>query len=131
MANFEKIKALIDCKCPHCRIGKVFMGSPYSFRKRRTNEVCSHCGFFFEIEPGYFYIAMYISYFMIIAEGGLTAWLLFEISRSESIGLYLTAILSVTLFLSPINFRYSRLILLYYLSPKIKYDPRYKDDVFY
>jgi hypothetical protein len=43
--------------------------------------------------------------------------------------LYLIIILSVTLFLSPINFRYSRLILLYYLSPKIKYDPKYKDDL--
>lgn len=129
MAKFDKIKALIDCRCPHCRIGKVFSGSPYALRKRRTNQICSHCGFFFELEPGYFYAAMYISYFMIIAEGVLTGWLIFEIARSESIWLYLTTILSVTLFLSPINFRYSRLILLYYLSPKIKYDPKYKDEL--
>lgn len=129
MANFEKIKALIDSRCPHCRIGKVFSGSPYAFKKHRTNEICSHCGLFFELEPGYFYAAMYISYFMIIAEGGFTGWLLFEISKSESIWLYLVIILLVTLSLSPINFRYSRLILLYYLSPKIKYDPKYKDDL--
>lgn len=129
MAKFDKIHAMIDCKCPHCRIGKVFVGNPYAFKKRRTNDICPHCGFFFEIEPGYFYAAMYISYFMMMFEGGLTWWLLFEITRSETIWLYLIVILLVTLLLSPINFRYSRLLLLYYLSPKIKYDPKYKNDV--
>lgn len=129
MAKFDKIRALINCKCPKCRIGKVFTGSPYAFKKRRTNEVCSHCGLFFEIEPGYFYAAMYISYLMIIIEGGLTSWLVFQISRSEVIWLYLVIILSVTLLLAPLNFRYSRLLLLYYLSPKIKYDPKYKRDL--
>ena len=129
MAKFDKIRALINCKCPKCRIGKVFTGSPYAFRKRRTNEVCSHCGLFFEIEPGYFYAAMYISYLMIIIEGGVTGWLVFQISKSEVIWLYLAIILSVTLLLAPLNFRYSRLLLLYYLSPKIKYDPKYKRDL--
>lgn len=129
MAKFDKIRALINCKCPKCRIGKVFTGSPYAFRKRRTNEVCSHCGLFFEIEPGYFYAAMYISYLMIIIEGGVTGWIVFQISRSEVIWLYLAIILSVTLLLAPLNFRYSRLLLLYYLSPKIKYDPKYKRDL--
>ncbi len=129
MGKLEKIRALIGCRCPRCRIGKVFSGPTYSIKKRRTNEICSHCGLFFELEPGYFYGAMYISYFMIIAEGGITGWLLFKLSGSESIWLYLGVILTVTLFLSPVNFRYSRLILLYYLSPKIKYDPKYKKDI--
>lgn len=129
MAKFDKIRALINCKCPRCRVGKVFVGSPYAFRKRRTNEICPHCGLFFEIEPGYFYSAMYISYFMIIIEGGLTGWLVFQISKSETIWLYLVIILSVTLLLAPLNFRYSRLLLLYYLSPKIKYDPKYRQDL--
>lgn len=128
MAKYGKLRAFIDCKCPRCRVGKVFTGSPYAFRRRRTNDVCSHCGQFFEIEPGYFYGAMYISYFMIIIEGGLTGLLLFNFSGSESIWLYLVIILSVTLFLSPINFRYSRLILLYFFSPRMKYDPRYERD---
>ncbi len=129
MAKFDKIRALIECRCPKCRIGKVFSGNAYAFKKRRTNEVCSHCGLFFEVEPGYFYAAMYISYLMIILEGGLTGWLVFQVSKSDYIWLYLLVILSVTLFLAPLNFRYSRLLLLYYLSPKIKYDPRYKNDL--
>jgi uncharacterized protein (DUF983 family) len=129
MAKFDKIRALINCKCPRCRVGKVFVGSPYAFRKRRTNEICSHCGLFFEIEPGYFYGAMYISYFMIIIEGGVTGWLVYQISKSDTIWLYLAIILSLTLLLAPLNFRYSRLLLLYYLSPKIKYDPKYKLDL--
>lgn len=129
MAKFDKLKALIDCRCPRCRIGKVFTGSAYAFKKRRTNDVCSHCGLIFEIEPGYFYSAMYISYFMIILEGGFAGWFVFQISSSEVIWPYLVIVLSLTLLLAPLNFRYSRLILLYYLSPKIKYDPKYKSDL--
>ena len=113
MPRFDKVKALINCRCPRCRIGRVFVGNPYALKKRRVNEICPYCGQFFEIEPGYFYAAMYISYFMIMFEGGLTGWLLFEITKSEFIGHYLAVILLVTLSLSPINFRYSRLILLY------------------
>jgi len=30
--------------------------------------------------------------------------------------------------LAPFNYRYSRLILLFYLTPKIKYNPKYQDD---
>lgn len=129
MKKLDKLKALLEARCPHCRIGKVFTGSPYSFKKQRTNDICSYCGQYFEIEPGYFYGAMFISYFMILFEGGITAWVLFELTHSESIWLYLGVVLFVTLSLSPINFRYSRLILLYYLSPRIKYDPKYKKEL--
>lgn len=128
MARFDKVKAMINCRCPHCRMGKVFVGSPYAIKKRRVNEICPYCGQYFEIEPGYFYAAMYISYFMMMFEGGLSGWLLFEVTKSEAKGLFLAVILLVTLSLSPINFRYSRLILLYYLSPKIKYDPKYENE---
>ena len=103
---------MINCRCPHCRMGKVFVGSPYAIKKRRVNEICPYCGQYFEIEPGYFYAAMYISYFMMMFEGGLSGWLLFEVTKSEAKGLFLAVILLVTLSLSPINFRYSRLILL-------------------
>lgn len=129
MDKLDKVKALVGCRCPRCRIGKVFLGNPYALKKRRVNEICGYCGQYFEIEPGYFYAAMYISYLMMMVEGGLTAWLTYTLTHSDSIWVYLVVILTVMLSLSPINFRYSRLILLYYLSPKIKYDPNYREEL--
>jgi len=40
----------------------------------------------------------------------------------ESLWLYLTVIFTGCLFLAPLNYRYSRVILLHLLSPKIRYD---------
>jgi len=128
MAHRSKIQALVEARCPHCRTGKVFVGGTYMFRKQRTNEVCPYCGMEFEIEPGYFYAAMYVSYAMsvveVIAIGALVYWL----SKSESPWLYSIVLLVAILLLAPFNYRYSRLILLFYLTPKIKYNPKYQQD---
>lgn len=119
----------MECRCPHCRIGKVFYGSPYALRKRRVNSICGYCSQYFEIEPGYFYGALYVSYFMMMFEGFFMAGLLILFTSSESIWLYLACTTSFMIALAPINFRYARMILLYYLSPKIKYDPSYREEL--
>ena len=38
------------------------------FNIQHTKEICSHCGQRIEIEPGYFYAAMYVSYAMNVIE---------------------------------------------------------------
>lgn len=77
----------------------------------------------FEIEPGYFYAAMYVSYAMNVAEGGCLWVGTALLTHSDSPWLYLGTILGGLLILSPLNFRYSRVILLYWLSPKVHYQP--------
>src|SRR6187402_1042188 len=64
----SKLYALVNGKCPTCRRGPIFSGSIYGFNIQRTNYSCSHCNQRFEIEPGYFYAAMYVSYAMNMAE---------------------------------------------------------------
>jgi len=123
----SSIKAVIAAKCPKCRVGKMFVGNTYSFRKQRMNDVCPHCGFRFEIEPGYFYAAMYVSYAMAVLEVIAVAWLTYEITESESPWLYFGVLIAAILLFSPFNYRYSRLILLHYLTPKVKYNPKYED----
>ncbi|WP_353183147.1 DUF983 domain-containing protein [Parapedobacter lycopersici] len=91
------------------------------------NDVCPHCGFRFEIEPGYFYAAMYVSYAFSVIETIAAAMIAYQLTRSESPWLYLGVLLSTILLFSPFNYRYSRLVLLHYLTPKIKYDPKYED----
>lgn len=118
------MQAMLSAKCPRCRRGNMFEGGMYSFGTNRIHIHCPVCKMIFEIEPGYFYAAMYVSYAMNVCEGitiALLTWLVTE--NSDSPWLYLGTILSGLFILSPVNFRYSRVILLYWLSPKVHYRP--------
>jgi hypothetical protein len=104
----------------------------YGFNIQHTHANCPHCNQRFEIEPGYFYAAMYVSYAMnmveMITTGFLTYYLVGGKLGFDSLWLYVGSIFLVSVILSPFNYRYSRIILLHWLSPKIKYDAAYDKD---
>lgn len=121
----SKFSAMVDSRCPRCRTGKMFSGPVYGLSKQRFNDVCPYCGFKFEIEPGYFYAAMYVSYALVVAEVVGLGMLTYFLTKSESPWVYL-GVLGVTILgFAPFNFRYSRLILLHYLTPRVKYESRF------
>ncbi|MGJ1195508.1 DUF983 domain-containing protein [Sphingobacterium spiritivorum] len=124
----SKFSALTHSKCPRCRVGKVFEGKAYGFRRQKMNEFCPVCGVKFEVEPGYFYAAMYVSYAFSVAQIVSLAVATYIITRSESPWLYLGVLFFTTLIFAPFNFRYSRLVLLHYMTPKISYNPRYEEE---
>jgi len=122
----SKIEAVLEAKCPRCRRGRIFSGPIYSLKGQKMNDHCSNCGMKFEVEPGYFYAAMYVSYALNVAQIVITAILTYYLSgKSESPMLYIGVIFSVIFLLAPFNYRYSRVILLHWLSPKVKYNPEY------
>jgi hypothetical protein len=80
----------------------------------------------FEIEPGFFYGAMYVSYAFVVAEMlnvGLLTYLI--TGNDKSPWLYIISILLSVLVLTPINYRYSKVLLLHFLTPKVKYKSEY------
>ncbi|WP_206106032.1 DUF983 domain-containing protein [Olivibacter sp. XZL3] len=116
--------AAIHALCPRCRTGAMFTGSAYGFKIQKMNESCPHCKLKFEREPGYFYVAMFISYAMNVAEliaACVGTYLL--TGNLESPWLYLGATLVTAFLLSPLNYRYSRVILLFWLTPGLRYTP--------
>ena len=116
--------AMLHAKCPRCRRGNMFEGGMYSFGSNKINILCPHCHMTFEIEPGYFYAAMYVSYALNIMEVGFFCLVTYLITHNTvSPWLYLSTILTGCILVSPVNFRYSRVVLLYWLSPKIHYHP--------
>ena len=126
MAKTPLFLAVLNSKCPRCRRGKIFSGTLYGFNFQRTNETCSHCHMRFEIEPGFFYGAMYVSYAFVVAEMlnvGLLTYLI--TGNDKSPWLYIFSILLSVLALTPINYRYSKVLLLHFLTPKVKYKPEY------
>jgi len=122
----SKIHALVHSKCPRCHVGNMFVGSAYGFRKQKTNDVCPVCNLTFEIEPGYFYAAMYVSYAMSVAEVIAFAIATAVVTGSESPWTYMVVLFATIIVFAPFNFRYSRLVLLHYMTPKIAYDPKWE-----
>jgi len=124
MAQTPKLQAMVNGKCPRCRRGNMFIGPAYGWKTNNMHEKCPHCGLTFEIEPGYFYAAMYVSYALNVAEAvGLACATYILSGNTESPWLYLSVILGGCFLLAPFNYRYSRILMLYWLSPKIRYQP--------
>ncbi|MHB8208894.1 DUF983 domain-containing protein [Mucilaginibacter sp.] len=120
----SEFRAALHAKCPKCRTGNMFSGAMYGFKTQKMNTACPHCGFTFEIEPGYFYVAMFVSYAMNVAEMVTVALGMHILTGSNSPWLYLGVLFGVAILLSPFHFRYSRVVLLYWLTPGIHFDPK-------
>jgi len=124
-------QGFVNAKCPRCRVGKVFTGPTYAFKIQKMNEFCPHCNLKFEREPGYFYVAMFVSYAMNVAEMisvSVAAYTLGLQLTYENLWFFVLILFGTTLIFSPFNYRYSRIILLYWLSPGLHYEPgRSKD----
>ena len=120
----SELNAAMHAKCPKCRTGNMFANSMYSFKGQKMNVNCPHCGFKFETEPGYFYVAMFVSYALNVALLVTLGVGTYILTHSENPWLYIAVLLSVAFILSPVNFRYSRVILLYWLTPNLHFDPK-------
>ncbi|WP_299286492.1 DUF983 domain-containing protein [uncultured Mucilaginibacter sp.] len=128
MEKVSKANAMLHAKCPRCRKGNLFNHSMYGFHIQKMYETCPYCGFLFEQEPGYFYVSMYASYALNVAEIVATVIAVYTFTGNmDSPWLYIGVIFVVSFLLSPFNFRYSRVMLLYWLTPRqVKYQPDIK-----
>ena len=118
---------IVNAKCPRCRVGKVFTGATYGFKIQKMNEVCPHCNLKFEREPGYFYVSMFVSYAMNVAEMitvSVAAYIFGLKLEYDNLWYFVLVLFGTTLLFSPFNYRYSRIILLYWLSPGLNYEPQ-------
>ncbi|RZK63849.1 MAG: DUF983 domain-containing protein [Pedobacter sp.] len=126
MEPISKLQAVVQCKCPRCRKGPIFSGATYSFKGQVTNEYCSYCNLRFEREPGFFYVAMFISYAMNVAEMialSIAAYVLGVALTYENLWVYIMVIIGGVFLFAPINYRYSRVMLLHWLTPGLGYVP--------
>ena len=98
-------------KCPRCHQGNVFISNKVFDLKNfdKMNEKCSHCDLKFEKESGFFYGAMFVSYALMVA-WFITTWVLNIILFKLSTYSYLGFVFLISILLSTITFRTSRLI---------------------
>lgn len=125
----SEFSAALQAKCPRCRRGEMFTTSMYGFKLQKMNDHCPHCGLKFEREPGYFYVAMFISYGMNVIQMIVVGLLTYLITGNVTDPLlYIMVIFPVVFILSPFNYRFSRVILLYWLTPGLHYNPEKSRD---
>lgn len=113
--------AIAQAKCPRCRKGKMF--APGVFRQK-MHERCPYCDLYFERHPGYFYVSMFVSYALNVAEFIILGVATYVLSGgSENMWLYMAVMLIAALVLAGFNFRYSRVLHMHYLDPGLRYEP--------
>ncbi len=121
MADVSKLQAVLEGLCPRCRKGKIFSKPFYSPRAfDEMHEHCPHCGLRFEIEPGYFIGAMYVSYALSGGVALVLAFTLFYFFGDPEGWVYAAVIAPVMVLIAPVNFRMSRVVWLHYVAG-IKY----------
>ena len=121
-------EAIAKARCPRCRRGDIYSTPTYSFSGQKMHERCSHCGLTYEREPGYWYVAMFVSYAFNVAQMVTLAVALYVLTGSKNPWVYVGVLLGSTVLLSPFNFRYSRVVLLYWLTPGVHYDTKRSSD---
>lgn len=108
----------------------MFINPLFSFKSQDMHINCPHCGLKFERELGYFYVAMFVSYAMNVAEMLTVGMLTYVVTGNmDSPYLYVAVIIGGILVFSPFNFRYSRIILLYWLTQGLRYEPERTKDL--
>ena len=85
------------------------------------NKACDVCGLEFEIEPGFFWGAMYVSYAISVATAITSAVVLYVLFNDPEAWVYITTIITLIVLMSPLSYRYSRVLMIYFFSP-IKFD---------
>lgn len=119
MKEVSAIKSMATCKCPRCRKGKVFTHkNPYHPKFGEIEESCSECGLVYEMEQGFWYGAMYISYAFGVALA-IPVVLILSFTTELEIFHITGVIFGMLVVLMPLLFRYSRSVWLHIF---IRYD---------
>lgn len=109
-------------KCPRCQEGDLFDNkNPYNPKTTLVmNDNCSNCGLRFNIETGFFYGAMYVSYGLTVAIS-VAVYVIANLFFDPTVAQNLIAIFVALFLMGPIVFRLSRAL---WLNLFVKYNPQ-------
>lgn len=114
MPKRSLLVALTEGRCPRCRQGKMFQYTSVAPNKfSQVNTHCHHCGLKFEVEPGFWFGAMYVSYALTTGLLLVITFLLYHLADDPSLTVYGIVIAVSVLALVPFTFRLSRILYLH------------------
>ncbi|MBX9852928.1 MAG: DUF983 domain-containing protein [Cytophagaceae bacterium] len=112
---------ILKMKCPRCHKGDLFIDkNPYNFKMlSKMPAECAVCGQPPTPEPGFYYGAMYASYFICIAMSIMNYFIIEKALNISGAG-FLVINSIILLILWPVIFRYARVTYLYLF---VRYQP--------
>ncbi|SHM98174.1 Protein of unknown function [Flavobacterium pectinovorum] len=118
----SKLNSILTGSCPKCQKESMYLDkNPLHLTKvLKMNDHCSHCGLKYQIEPSFFYGAMYVSYGLNVAVGiaaFIVSFVFFGVTIEQS---FLTIVISLIV-LFPFVLRLSRNL---YINMFVSYDPK-------
>ena len=118
----SKLNSILKGSCPKCQKESMYSDkNPLHLTKvLKMNDNCSHCGLKYQIEPSFFYGAMYVSYGLNVAVG-IAAFIVSFVFFGASIGESFIAIVITLIVLFPFVLRLSRNL---YINMFVSYDPK-------
>ena len=120
----SKLYSILTGTCPKCMNESMYVDKNllHIGSILKMNEKCSHCGLKYQIEPSFFYGAMYVSYGLNVAIGIATFIISYLFFKTDILTSFIIIIISLILSF-PIVLRWSRNI---YINMFVSYDPKTK-----
>jgi uncharacterized protein (DUF983 family) len=120
----SKLYSILTGTCPKCQKESMYLDQNVLHLGNilKMNEKCSHCGLKYQIEPSFFYGAMYVSYGLNVATG-IAAFIVSYLIFGSSLKVAFIAIIASIIILFPFILRWSRNI---YINMFVSYDPNFK-----
>jgi len=118
----SKLNSILTGTCPRCQEESMYVDqNPYHLKNIYTmHENCSQCGLHYQIEPSFFYGAMYVSYGLTVAIGVAT-FIIAKVIIGLSLLYSFVAIILALIALMPITARLSRNI---YINMFVHFDKK-------
>ena len=117
----SKLNSILTGSCPRCQNENMYVDTNplHLTMVLKMHENCRHCGLKYQIEPSFFYGAMYVSYGLNVAVG-IAAFIVSFVFFGASIEQSFLAIVITLIVLFPFVLRLSRNL---YINMFISYDP--------
>ncbi|WP_426064141.1 DUF983 domain-containing protein [Flavobacterium sp. DSP2-3-1] len=120
----SKLYSILTGTCPKCQNESMYLDkNPLHFNKiLKMHENCGHCGLRYQIEPSFFYGAMYVSYGLNVAIG-IAAFIISFVFFDTNLKVAFIVIIASLILSFPYVLRLSRNI---YINMFVSYDPNAK-----
>ncbi|WP_269234825.1 DUF983 domain-containing protein [Flavobacterium flavigenum] len=118
----SKLNSILTGSCPKCQKESMYVDkNPLHLTNTlKMNENCSHCGLKYQLEPSFFYGAMYVSYGLNVAVG-IAAFIVSFVFFGATIEQSFLAIVITLIVLFPFVLRLARNL---YINMFVSYNPK-------
>jgi uncharacterized protein (DUF983 family) len=120
----SKLNSILTGSCPKCQNESMYLDKNMLHLTNilKMNENCSHCGLKYQIEPSFFYGAMYVSYGLNVGIG-IAAFIVSYVLLNASLKVAFISIIAAIILSFPLVLRLSRNI---YINMFVSYDEDFK-----